>query len=201
MRLLLATHNPGKRREWLALLDGVDVELLLPEEVGLDMDVKETGETYTENALLKARTLGAASGMPALADDSGLEVDALDGAPGIRSARYRLGSDEVRYRALLKALEGVPAEERTACFRCVAALVLPDGREFTAEGVCEGVITTTPSGEGGFGYDPVFYVPQADATMAELPAAVKNRISHRARAAQALRPMLEVVISSQEPSN
>jgi XTP/dITP diphosphohydrolase len=195
MRLLLATHNPGKRREWLALLDGVDVELLLPEEVGLDMDVKETGETYTENALLKARTLGAASGMPALADDSGLEVDALDGAPGIRSARYRLGSDEVRYRALLKALEGVPAEERTARFRCVAALVLPDGREFTAEGVCEGVITTTPSGEGGFGYDPVFYVPEADATMAELPAAVKNRISHRARAAQALRPMLEAVIS------
>ena len=195
MQLLLATHNRGKRREWRALLDGLDVELLLPDDLGLHDDVKETGETYTENALIKARTLAAASGLPTLADDSGLEVDALDGAPGVRSARYHLGTDEVRYRALLKALEGVPLEERGARFRCIAALVLPgevDGaREFITEGVCEGVIGFAPAGEAGFGYDPVFYMPERGCMMAELSADEKNRISHRARAAQAMRPILE----------
>lgn len=190
MRILLATHNRGKRREWQALLAGLPVELLLPDDLGLSGEVEETGETYLENALLKARTLGAASGLPTLADDSGLEVDALDGAPGIHSARYRLGADAVRYRALLRALEGAPPEKRTARFRCVAALVLPDGREFTTEGVCEGVIATEPSGEGGFGYDPVFYVPEQGCTMAELSDETKNRLSHRARAAQALRAVL-----------
>lgn len=191
MQLLLATHNRGKRREWLPLLAGLELELLLPEEVGLTTAVEETGATYVENALLKARTLAAASGLPALADDSGLEVDALDGAPGLHSARYQPGPDPVRYRALLQALEGVPEEQRTARFRCVAALVLPDGREFVTEGVCEGSIATAPAGEGGFGYDPVFYLPERGCTMAELPADEKNRLSHRARAAQALRPFLE----------
>ncbi|HQE91645.1 MAG TPA: RdgB/HAM1 family non-canonical purine NTP pyrophosphatase [Anaerolineae bacterium] len=194
MRLLLATHNRGKRREWRALLDGLDVELLLPDDLGLSGDIEETGETYTENALLKARTLAAASGLPTLADDSGLEVDALNGAPGVRSARYHLGADEVRYRALLKALDGVPAERRGARFRCIAALVLPEGagtREFLTEGVCEGVIGFEPRGEGGFGYDPVFYIPERGCAMAELPQEEKNRLSHRARAAQALRPILE----------
>jgi XTP/dITP diphosphohydrolase len=194
MRLLLATHNRGKRREWRALLDGLDVELLLPDDLGLTGDIEETGETYTENALIKARALAAASGLPTLADDSGLEVDALDGAPGVRSARYHLGTDEVRYRALLKALDGVPEEKRGARFRCIAALVLPgdsDAREFITEGVCEGVIGFGPAGEEGFGYDPVFYLPERDCTMAELPAEEKNRISHRARAAQAMRPILE----------
>lgn len=194
MQLLLATHNQGKRREWRALLDGLEVELLLPDALGLTDEVEETGETYTENALLKARALAAASGLPSLADDSGLEVDALDGAPGVRSARYHLGADEVRYRALLKALEGVPLEQRGARFRCIAALVLPDNagaREFITEGVCEGVIGFAPRGEEGFGYDPVFYIPEGDCTMAELSAEEKNRISHRARAAQAMRPILE----------
>ncbi len=191
MRLLLATHNRGKRREWQALLDGLPFEVLLPEDLGLSAEVEETGETYLENALLKAQTLAAASGLPALADDSGLEVDALDGAPGVRSARYQLGSDAVRYRALLHALEGVPPESRGARFRCIAALVLPDGREFHTEGVCEGVIQTTAAGAGGFGYDPVFYIPEQGCTMAELSAEVKNRISHRARAAQAMRAVLE----------
>lgn len=193
-RLLLGTHNAGKRREWQALLDGLDVEILLPVDVGLTLDVKETGTTYTENALLKARTYAAASDLPTLADDSGLEVDALDGAPGIRSARYKLGSDQVRYRALLEALEGVPPPARMARFRCIAALVLSDDREFTTEGVCEGIITMEPSGEGGFGYDPVFYVPSHGQTMAELSTETKNRISHRARAAKALRPLLARVI-------
>ena len=195
MRLLLATHNRGKRKEWQALLAGLSLEILLPDDVGLRQDVKETGATYTENALLKARTLAAAADLPTLADDSGLEVDALDGAPGIRSARYKLGSDAVRYRALLRALEGVPPAERGARFRCVAALVLPDGRQFTTEGVCEGVITLAPQGEGGFGYDPVFYLPEQGKTMAQLSSEEKNRLSHRARAAQAMRPILRDTVS------
>jgi len=189
-RIVLATHNAGKRREWVALLDGLNVDIVLPEEVGVSSQVDETGTTYLANAFIKARVLAGASGLPSLADDSGLEVDALDGAPGIRSARFHPGSDEVRYLALLDALDGVPAEARGARFRCVAALVLPDGREFSTEGVCEGTIDTVPAGEGGFGYDPVFFVPEAGVTMAELPGAEKNRISHRARAAQAMRPVL-----------
>lgn len=195
MRLLLATHNQGKRREWRALLDGLDIELLLPDDLGLHDDVEETGETYTENALIKARALAAASGLPTLADDSGLEVDALDGAPGVRSARYHLGTDAIRYRALLKALDYVPLEERGARFRCIAALVIPGeadaAREYITEGICEGIISFEPRGEGGFGYDPVFYLFEYSCTMAQLTEAEKNRISHRARAAQAMRPILE----------
>ncbi len=199
MELLLATHNPGKRQEWLALLEGLDVTLYLPDDLGLHTEVEETGETYRENALLKARTLAAASGMPTLADDSGLEVDALDGAPGVRSARYKLGTDEVRYRALLEALEGVPEQDRGARFRCVAALVLPQKsdeapREFNTEGICEGHIGFTPRGEQGFGYDPVFYVQARDLTMAELAPEEKNRISHRAHAAQEMRRVLAQVL-------
>ncbi len=198
MRILLATHNQGKRREWLPLLAGLDIELILPDDLGLLAEVEETGETYRENALLKAHALATASGLPALADDSGLEVDALDGAPGVRSARYHLGDDEVRYRALLKALEHVQStSDRSARFRCIAALVLPDGREFVTEGVCEGLIGFEPRGEAGFGYDPVFFVPEAHCTMAELPAEEKNRISHRARAAQAMRKVLAGLIETQ----
>lgn len=189
-RVVLATHNAGKRREWAALLDGLEIDLVLPEEIGLDLEVEETGETYRENALLKARTLAKFANLPALADDSGLEVDALEGAPGVRSARYQLGSDKVRYRALLQALEGVPPAERTARFRCIAALAFPDGRTFTTEGVCEGVIAMKSSGEGGFGYDPVFYLPSHEMTMAELDFETKNQISHRARAARAMRAVI-----------
>jgi XTP/dITP diphosphohydrolase len=194
VKMVLATHNPGKRTEWMALLEGLDFTLLLPSEIGFEDSVAETGDTYTENALIKARALCKASGLPALADDSGLEVDALDGAPGVRSARYRLGSDEVRYRALLAALEGVPDEERTARFRCVAALVLPDGGTHTTEGVCEGWITHKPQGAKGFGYDPVFYIPSLDQTMAEISQEQKNQISHRARAARAMRQVMADVL-------
>ncbi|HNT76289.1 MAG TPA: RdgB/HAM1 family non-canonical purine NTP pyrophosphatase [Anaerolineae bacterium] len=191
MQLLLATHNRGKRREWLPLLAGLDIELLLPDDLGLTDEIAETGTTYRENALIKARALAALSGLPALADDSGLEVDALEGAPGVYSARYHLGDDAVRYRALLKALADVPEGARGARFRCLAALVLPDGREFLTEGVCEGVIAFEPCGEAGFGYDPVFYMPERGVTMAQLSAEEKNRISHRARAAQ---QMCEVLV-------
>jgi len=195
-RVVLATHNPGKRREWSMLLGGLDIELVLPEELGIHDAVDETGATYEENAMLKARELMRLTGLPALADDSGLEVDALEGAPGVHSARFRPGPDAVRYQALLEALVGVPGEARTARFRCWAALALPDGRTFTAEGVCEGVIALSPVGELGFGYDPVFRLLELDQTMAELTPEAKNRVSHRARAAQALRPTLERVLGS-----
>jgi XTP/dITP diphosphohydrolase len=191
IRVVLATHNAGKRREWVALLEGLPLEILLPEEVGVELPVDETGATYEENALLKARALMAASGLPALADDSGLEVDALEGAPGLHSARFRPGSDEVRYEALLRAMAGVADQDRSARFRCIAALLLPDGRSFTTEGVCDGVIAREASGEAGFGYDPVFYIPNLGQTMAELPEGIKNQISHRARAAQRMRPVLQ----------
>ena len=197
MRIVLATHNAGKQREWQQLLAGLDIDLLLPAEVGIVAGVEETGDSYAANALLKARALSAASGLPALADDSGLEVDALEGAPGLHSARYTLGSDQVRYRALLRALEGVPAERRSARFRCVAALVLPSGEESIVEGVCEGMIAAEARGEGGFGYDPVFTVNEYGCSMAELPAEVKNRISHRARAAEALKPALRRLLDAQ----
>ncbi len=195
MRILLATHNNDKRREWKALLQALPITLVMPEHLGLTSEVEETGKSYAENALLKARTLAIASGLPTLADDSGLEVDALDGAPGLYSARYTLGDDEVRYRALLRALEGIPTEQRTARFRCTVALVLPDGREFLREGLCEGLITDKPRGRAGFGYDPIFLIPELDRTMAELSPEEKNRISHRARAAAALRPLLQTLFA------
>lgn len=194
IRVVLATHNAGKRREWSSLLGALDIELVLPEELGIHDPVDETGATYEENALLKARALARLTGLPALADDSGLEVDALGGAPGIHSARFRPGPDVVRYRALLDALADVPEKARTARFRCWAALAMPDGRTFTAEGICEGVITRLPAGDLGFGYDPVFRLPEMGQTMAELTFEVKNQVSHRARAAQALRPTLESVL-------
>lgn len=195
-RVVLATHNAGKRREWSMLLDGLDIELVLPEELGIHDVVEETGMTYEENAVLKARELARLTGLPALADDSGLEVDALDGAPGVHSARVRPGHDAVRYLALLEALKDAPDEARSARFRCWAALVLPDGRTFTAEGVCEGVIARSPAGEFGFGYDPVFHLLETGQTMAQLTPEVKNRVSHRARAAQALWSTLEQVLGS-----
>lgn len=194
LRIVLATHNRGKRREWQELLEDLPVEILLPEEVGVSEAVEESGTTYFENARLKAYALMQRSGLPALADDSGLEVDALEGAPGVRSARYTLGSDEVRYRVLLKALENIPPERRTARFRCVAVLVMPDGREWVAEGVAEGVIGFAPEGESGFGYDPVFVVPELGKTFAQLTRAEKNRISHRGRAAQVMRAVIEALV-------
>jgi XTP/dITP diphosphohydrolase len=192
-KLLIATHNRGKLREYADLLAGLPLTLVTPDDLGLDLDVAESGATYADNARLKASAYAQASGLLTLADDSGLEVDALDGAPGVRSARYALGDDADRVTALLRALAdaGVPDERRSARFRCVIALVAPDGRSWSAEGECAGRIIDTPRGSGGFGYDPIFYIPSHYCTMAELPAEEKNRISHRARAAQAIRPVLE----------
>lgn len=194
-RLLIATHNRGKLREYAALLDGLPFELVTPDDLGLNLSVVESGDTYAENARLKATAYAQASGLLALADDSGLEVDALDGAPGVRSARYALGGDADRVTALLRALEatGAPRNAWTARFRCVIVVAAPDGQTWEKQGTCEGRIIDTPCGHGGFGYDPVFFIPDHGCTMAELPADEKNRISHRARAVQAVRPVLEML--------
>jgi XTP/dITP diphosphohydrolase len=192
IKLLVATNNPGKVREYEALLRGLPLTLTYPAQEGIDIEVKETGSTFAENARLKATAYAKASGLLTLADDSGLEVDALGGEPGTRSARYagQGASDEDRYRLLLSELEGVPWERRTARFRCVIAVARRPGEVHTAEGTCEGVIAFEPKGEHGFGYDPVFYVPEHGQTMAELEPEVKNRISHRARAAEGARRIL-----------
>lgn len=189
--LLLATNNAGKVREFRAILAGSGWRLVTPGEIGLDLDPEETGTTYAENAAIKARAFAGASGLLSLADDSGLEVDALGGAPGVYSARYggTATTHEVKARLILEAMAGVPNPARTARFRAVCALAAPDGRLWYGEGVVEGRIVGQPRGAGGFGYDPIF---SADGvrTLAELTAAEKDAISHRARAAAALLPRL-----------
>ena len=199
-KLLVATDNPGKVREYEALLKGLPLTLTYPAQEGIDIEVEETGSTFAENARLKAEAYAGASGLLTLADDSGLEVDALQGEPGTHSARYagQGASDEDRYRLLLSKLEGVPWERRMARFRCVIAVAAPQGEVRTAEGTCEGVIAFEPKGEYGFGYDPVFYMPEHGQTMAELEPELKNRISHRARAAEGARGILEELLGSMQ---
>jgi XTP/dITP diphosphohydrolase len=188
-RLLLATTNKGKAREYKALLSGIPYEIVTMTEQGFYLEVEETGTTFEENARLKAETLAVESGLLSLADDSGLEVDALDGEPGVRSNRYagEGASDEDRYRLLLDKLKDVPDEKRTARFHCVIAIAAPDGQVELYSGDCPGVITKEPRGKNGFGYDPVFYLPELRKTMAELWQEEKNKISHRARAAEKAR--------------
>lgn len=185
-RLLLATSNKGKVREYRGLLQSLPFDLVTLAEVGITADVEEVGETLEENARLKAIALAAQSQVLALADDSGLEVDALGGEPGRLSARYagEGASDRDRVGYLLAKLEGVPWEERSARFRCVIAIAAPDGQVEFCSGECRGVIALEPKGEQGFGYDPIFYLPELDKTMAELPLEVKNEVSHRGKAAR-----------------
>jgi len=186
-RLVLATANAGKVRELTALVAawGADVEVRALADFPDVPAPEETGATYEENARLKAAAVAAATGWPALADDSGLEVDALGGAPGVQSARY--GRDDTeRIARLLAALAGRPPAERGARFRCVMVLAWPDGRHVTAEGTVEGRIDEAPSGTGGFGYDPVFRARELGRTFAEASAEEKARVSHRARAMAAL---------------
>ncbi len=195
--LLVATTNPGKLREYAAILADLPLQLRSLRDMAIDDDVEETGITFAENALLKARYYAARSGLPAWADDSGLEVAALDGAPGVYSARFAGpgASDSERNALLLEKLAGLPFHARLARFVCVVAIALPDGTAETAEGVLHGVIDLEPRGSGGFGYDPLFYVVDEDCTLAELPAARKNAISHRARAAHAARELLATWVS------
>ena len=188
-RLAVASRNTHKLREIARICQDWPVEWVTVENDPRDWpDVEETGDTYLENALLKARAVASALALPALADDSGIEVDALGGAPGPRSARYagEGASDERNVRQLISALKGIPAGGRTARYRCVTALAMPDGTEVHAEATCEGALIGTPRGRAGFGYDPIFVPAGWDVTMAELGDEQKDRISHRGRALRAL---------------
>jgi len=191
-KLLLATNNKGKAREYKSLLRGIPFEIVTPAELGISTEVDETGASFEENARLKATTFAKESGLLSLADDSGLEVDTLGGEPGVHSARYagEGASDADRVNFLLDKLKGVPEKERTARFRCVIALATNDGKVELCTGECRGFIATEPRGNNGFGYDPVFYLPELGETMAELPPEEKNKISHRARAAEKARELL-----------
>lgn len=188
-RIVLATRNRHKIEEILRICRDWPVEWLTELDIP---EVEEAGSTYQENASLKAREVAIATDEPALADDSGIEVDALGGAPGPRSARYagEDASDERNLRALLRATAGVPAGGRTARYRAVASLAWPGGRELHAEATCEGMLETRPRGEGGFGYDPIFVPLGEERTMAELSPEEKDRISHRGGALRALRALL-----------
>lgn len=196
MDFLIATHNIKKRDELQRILTPLGIRVLLAEEAGINLtEVDETGETFEENALLKARGGCEESGMPCVADDSGLCVDALDGAPGVYSARYggEHGNDEANNQKLLSALEGLPCEKRTARFVSVACCVFPDGRVLTARGECEGTIGFEPKGTGGFGYDPLFLPVEfgGNTAMAQLTAEQKDSISHRGKSIRKLAATLE----------
>jgi XTP/dITP diphosphohydrolase len=191
--LLLATTNRHKLDEFRAIFSHLPFDLLSLADIQLDMDVEETGTTFWENAELKAHAYAQVSGMLSLADDSGLEIDALGGAPGVYSARF-MGVDtsyEERFRAILEQLQGLPQEQRTARFRSVISLAEPSGYARSVEGVIEGVIADAPRGTNGFGYDPIFLLPALGKTTAELSPEHKNRISHRGLAAVQARQLLE----------
>jgi len=192
-KLLLATNNQGKIREYKSLLKTIPLELVTLADEGITTVVDEVGESLEENARLKATFLAAESKLLTLADDSGLEVDALGGEPGRLSARYagEGASDRERVRYLLARLENVPWQKRSARFRCVIALATPGGRVELCSGECRGFITFEPKGEQGFGYDPIFYLPELGKTMAELPLEVKNRVSHRGQAARRVLELLQ----------
>jgi XTP/dITP diphosphohydrolase len=191
--LLLATTNRHKLDEYRAIFSTLPFILLSLADIQPGMDVEETGTTFLENAELKARAYAQATGMLSLADDSGLEIDALGGAPGVYSARFA-GVDTPyaeRFRLLLEQLQGIPPQQRTARFRCVISVAEPSGYCRSVEGMVEGVVADTPRGEQGFGYDPIFLIPESGKTFAELPSEQKNRISHRGRAARKARELLE----------
>ena len=182
MKFVLATQNQKKLREMSDILSGFGVEVVTPKSLGIDLEVEETGTTFAENAMLKAKAICAAANLPAIADDSGLCVDALAGAPGVYSARYGgEGLDDVgRYRLLLENLRGQTT--RTAHFACAIACAFPNGDTLTAEGKVEGTIAYAPMGEGGFGYDPIFFYPPLRKTFGQLTAEEKHGISHRGKA-------------------
>lgn len=197
-RIVFATGNAGKIREIREILKELPMEIVSMREAGLETNVEENGETYEQNALIKARAVAALASSEdiVMADDSGLEIDYLNGEPGVYSARY-LGENtsyRIKNRNLVERLNGVPEEKRTARFVCVIAAVLPDGTELTARGVIEGRIGYEEKGEGGFGYDPIFLVPEFGKTTAELTEVEKNAVSHRGRALQAMNEKLKAVM-------
>ena len=190
--IILATNNKSKVKEISEMMSGSDITFESLADAGINVEVEETGTTFEENALLKAREICKLSGKPTISDDSGLEIDALDGAPGIYSSRF-MGEDtsyDIKNNALIEKLENVADPDRTARFRCCMALVLPDGREFVTEGAMEGIIAREPKGINGFGYDPILFIPEYNRPSAELSSEEKNNISHRG---EALRKMIEVI--------
>lgn len=194
--LVIATRNRKKFREMADILEGLDLDVRSLEDFPAVPPVPETAETFDQNARAKALAYAGATGQWALADDSGLEVDALDGRPGVRSSRWggREGDDELNNRTLLDALAACPKDAWTARYRCVVALATPDRVLLTAQGACEGRITDRPAGSNGFGYDPYFFVPSTGCTMAELAPEEKNRLSHRGRALRALKSRLKKLL-------
>jgi len=196
-KLLLATNNRGKIRELSEILADLEAVLLSPNDFGLNLDVAETGKTYAENAGLKATAFARASGLISIADDSGLEVEALSNGPGLYSARYAGpgASDADRRFKLMQELRQTPVPRR-ARFVCFLAVAPPDGEVKVFEGICEGEIILEERGLNGFGYDPIFYLPDYQCTMAELPSEVKNRISHRGRAVQAASPFIAALLKN-----
>ena len=199
-QLLIATKNMGKVREYRDLLADLPFDILSLADVGIDADVEETGKTFAENAILKARTYARLSGLLTWADDSGLAVDALGGWPGVHSARHAGpdATDADRIAILLQRLSDVPPEDRGAAFHCVVAIATPDGRVWTTDGMCAGVIIDQPAGSGGFGYDPVFFVPELGRTFAELTSEQKNAISHRGIAARKAADLLARLVAEGE---
>ena len=200
-KLLIASNNQGKLLEIKALLGDMGVELLTTVQLHINIEVDEVGKTYAENAALKGRAFARAGGLLTLADDTGLEVDALNGLPGLRSARFAPQSDATdadRRAYLLARLQGIP-RPWLARFRCTVAIVAPSGKARFTEGICEGEITPQERGGHGFGYDPIFMITGLNRTMAELSMDEKNRLSHRARAVRAARPILEDLLSSDAP--
>ena len=185
MKVVLASKNPHKLVEISKITEKFGFELVLQSELGVDIDVEETGSTFEENSFQKAQAVMKATGLPALADDSGIAVDALNGEPGVYSARYGFDDsldDWGRLQLLLKNTESVPDEQRQAQFVCVITMVTPDGKTIQARGEVHGMLAREPKGENGFGYDPIFYYPPMGMTTAELAPEVKNQISHRANA-------------------
>ena len=196
MKIIFATGNQGKLREVRAILADLGIEVESMKDAGINVDIVEDGKTFAENALIKARTVCKACGEVTMSDDSGLEIDALGGEPGIYSARY-MGEDtsyHIKNMNLVERLEGVPDEKRTARFVCAIACVFPDGRELICRETFEGRIGYEEKGENGFGYDPIFYVPEKGCYSAELSPEEKNAISHRGKALRAMRAKLEGVL-------
>ena len=200
MKLLIATHNRGKLREYQEIFGDLALELLTLDDVGITHDVEETGATFEENARLKADAYARASGLLTLADDSGLEVDALGGEPGVFSKRYagEGKSDAERNVYLLEKLRAVPPEQRAARFRCVIAIADARGNMLTTEGTCEGEIAFAPRGTNGFGYDPIFIVGDSGKHLAEFTSKEKNKISHRGRAAEKARAIVQNSLNKKE---
>lgn len=192
-RMIFATGNENKMKEIREILGALPLEILSMKEAGVSADIVEDGKIFEENALIKARAICKLAGEMVLADDSGLEIDYLNKEPGIYSARY-MGEDtsyHIKNKSLIDRLEGVPDEKRTARFVCAIAAVFPDGKELVVRGTVEGIIGYEEKGENGFGYDPIFYLPERGCTTAELPPEEKNSISHRGNALRLMKELLE----------